>query len=212
MGADVSYTRAMRLALAITFAGSVAVAAPPKQCDVSVQLDDPKDLAVVGKVTSIKRVTNTAVAHWAIKVADKSFDLYADKVPFKVGSTIDVHILRAGTFQVLYDAIIKDGAGTTLLVSSASGSTALADGWAVTMGAVVTSNQDPNQKERSVDQTMALDFARGKTRVTVKPYTCAEIKDGDATWLVSGVGHTWLGLRPPEGVDYQMFSIVRRTD
>lgn len=207
----------MRLALAITFAGSVAVAAPPKHCDVSVRLDDQaqtgpvRELAVTGKVKAIKRVTNTAIEHWLITVADKSFELYADTVPFKVGTTIDVHIVRAATFQILYDAIIKDGAGGTLLVSSASGSTELADGWTVTMGAVMKSYQDPNQKERSVDRTMALELERGTTRFTVNPDACAEIKDHDTTWLVSGFGHTWVGLRPPEGVDYKMFSFVRRT-
>jgi hypothetical protein len=77
------------------------------------------------------------------------------------------------------------------------------------MGKVVESRQDPNQKQQSVNRTHALDFARGKTKTTAAPNKCTLVKDGTDTFIVSGLGNTWLGLRPPEGVDYQSFSMIR---
>ena len=53
------------------------------------------------------------------------------------------------------------------------------------------------------------DFARGKTTVTVPPNKCTLVKDGADSFIISGSGTTWLGLRPPEGVDYQTFSMLR---
>ena len=72
------------------------------------------------------------------------------------------------------------------------------------------SEQNPNTQQQSVQRTHALDFARGKAKVTVAPDRCALIQDGADRYLVSGSGHSWLGQRPPEGVDYQVFSMLRR--
>jgi hypothetical protein len=51
-------------------------------------------------------------------------------------------------------------------------------------------------------------FARGKTTVTVAPHACVVVKDGAARYLVSGFASSWLGIRPPEGIDYQTFAMV----
>jgi hypothetical protein len=205
-----------QLALAAVL-GSVASAAPPKHCDAAVRL--PRDsiekaIAASGTVTSITHVSGE-FAHYAIVVTDQAkhehaFDLYIDTVPFKIKSTIDVTIHQGGGWHVLYDGLIKDGAGKTLIVASGSGALDLADGWTVKQGAVTESRQDPNQKAQSIERTTALDFERGKTKASVKPNACVEVKDGDATYLISGVGHSWQGVRPPEGIDYQMFSLVKR--
>ena len=68
--------------------------------------------------------------------------------------------------------------------------------------------QNPNAKQQSINRTHALDFERGKTKVTVEPNRCTLVKDGTARYLVSGFGNSWLGQRPPEGVDYQTFSMI----
>ncbi|MFT3700003.1 MAG: hypothetical protein QM831_43060 [Kofleriaceae bacterium] len=199
----------MRLVLALTFASSLTAAAPPKNCAVSFRLPDAqKEVVVRGPVKSIQHITKD-LPHWLVTVEDKAFDVYADALPFKEKQTIDVRIVRGPAFQILFDGIIKDASGHTQMISSDSGSLDLADGWTVKMGAVFESRQDPNQKQQSVDRTMGLDFTRGTTKFSVKPGVCAEVKDGDVTWLVTGAGHSWLGVRPPEGVDYQMFALTR---
>ena len=55
----------------------------------------------------------------------------------------------------------------------------------------------------------ALVFKRGKTTATVRPNKCAAIKDGADSFIASGFGNTWLGIRPPEGIDYQTFAMIR---
>jgi hypothetical protein len=60
-----------------------------------------------------------------------------------------------------------------------------------------------------VQRTHALDFARGKARATVSPNQCALVQEGSTRYVVSGSGHSWLGERPPEGVDYQTFAMLR---
>jgi hypothetical protein len=36
------------------------------------------------------------------------------------------------------------------------------------------------------------------------------IEDGGERYAVYGAGHSWLGQRPPGGVDYQQFVMIRR--
>jgi len=55
----------------------------------------------------------------------------------------------------------------------------------------------------------ALDFARGNTKATIEPDRCTLLQDGASRYIVSGSGSSWIGLRPPEGVDYQTFSMIR---
>lgn len=214
---SVGYPYEMRQALLAVALSSVANASPPAHCEASVRLPDnsvEKAITAKGVVKSVTHRSGT-FPHYAIVFTDDAqkdhaFDLYITTVPFKVKATIDVTLRRGAAFQIIYDALIKDGAGKTLIVASDSGAVDLADGWSVKQGVVIESHQDPNQKQQSVDRTTALDFERGKTKATVKPRACVEVKDGDDTYLISGFGHSWLGVRPPEGVDYQMFSIIRQ--
>lgn len=205
----------IRLALTVALLANVARAAPPKACDASVDVIDLKETAhVVGAVKSITAVKDP-VPHFAIVVADTkdfAFDLYiaSAQIPFKVGDKLDATFRRGGGWHQVYDALIKNAAGKTLLVASGSGADDLADGWSVKTGKVVESRQDPNQKKQSINRTHALDFARGTTKLSVSPNTCAVVKDNGETYLVAGSGNSWLGVRPPEGIDYQTFSIVRQ--
>jgi hypothetical protein len=188
----------------------------PKECGAYVHLADGKASAIqaAGKVKAI--TARKEPSHFEIVVADakgdQSFTLSVvpGPLPFKVGDPIDVSVRRGGGWHRVYDALIKDGSGKILIVASGSGADDWADGWSVTAGKVVQSEQSPNTKQQSVQRTHVLDFARGKAKATVAPDRCALIQDGADRYLVSGSGHSWLGLRPPEGVDYQVFSMLRR--
>ena len=171
-------------------------------------------LHVVGKVTAM--VPQKEPTWVTVTVADpkgaQTFELSITppQFPFKVGDTIDASVRRAGGRQRLHDALIKDGAGKVLLIISGSGAVDWADGWKVTAGKVVESEQNPNTKQQSVRRTHALDLARGKTQRSVPPEECTVIEDGGERYAVYGAGHSWLGQRPPEGVDYQQFVMIRR--
>ena len=142
---------------------------------------------------------------------DQTFGLYIApaSVPFKVGDKLDVSLRRGGGWHQVYDGLIKDSAGKVVLITSGSGADDWADGWKVATGKVVETRQNPNSKEKSENRTHALDFTRGKTKVTVQPHKCAIVQDGADRYIVSGFGNSWLGQRPPEGVDYQTFAMIR---
>jgi hypothetical protein len=206
------------LATAAVIASSPARAAPavPAECGAYVTLPDHKASALraTGKVKSI--AARKRPDRFEIVVADAGGDqtftlsITPARLPFKLGDRIDVSVRRGGGWHRVYDALIKDAGGKVLIVASGSGADDWADGWKVTTGKVVESAQSPNTKRQSVRRTHALDFARGKATVTVSPGRCALAQDGAERYLVSGSGHSWLGQRPPEGVDYQSFSMLRR--
>jgi hypothetical protein len=208
---------AVATALTALTAPSAARAAPaiPKECGAYVQLD--AGLQALHATGKVKSITATKVPGLrAIVVADAGGDqtfrlsITPAPLPFKVGDPIDVTVRRGGGWHVIYDALIKDARGKILLVASPSGADDWADGWKVTTGKVVQSDPRSNSNPPSVKRTHALDFARGQARVTVLPDRCAEIQEGADRYLVSGSGHSWLGERPPEGVDYQTFAMLRR--
>ncbi|HWO19149.1 MAG TPA: hypothetical protein VNO30_10240 [Kofleriaceae bacterium] len=188
----------------------------PKECGAYVHLADAKvsTLQATGKVKSI--TARQEPRRFEIVVADAKGDqsfalsIVPEPLPFKVGDALDVSVRRGGGWHRVYDALIKDGSGKILIVASGSGADDWADGWKVTTGKVVQSEQNPNTKQQSLRRTHALDFARGKANATVAPDRCALLQDGADRYLVSGSGHSWLGERPPEGVDYQTFSMLRR--
>jgi hypothetical protein len=198
----------------------VAAAAPkptPKQCGVSItpSAATTKTTTFAGTVKSITASSKDVPGQYAIVVndgtTDQPFKLYIMPAPppFKVGDKIDVSLRRGGGWHQVYDGVIKDAAGKILLITSGSGADDWADGWKVVTGKVVESTQNPNSKEKSENRTHALDFTRGKTKVTVLPNKCALLQDGTDRYIVAGSGNSWIGLRPPEGVDYQTFSMMR---
>lgn len=202
------------LLLATTIA---AAAPPPKQCGASAASakGDPSPTQITGTVKSI--TASKDIAGWFDIVVttasgDRTFRLYITpgKPPFAVGTKIDVNLRRGGGWHQVYDAVIKDAAGKILVIISGSGADDWADGWKVTTGKVVSTDPpSPGPTAPSVNRTHALDFARGKTTASVLPDKCTLVKDGTDSFIVSGSGTTWLGLRPPEGVDYQTFSMIR---
>lgn len=209
----------MRVSLAVVVL-AMAVSAPAhaevrKVCGALAALPGKATaIHVVGKVTAM--VPQKEPTWVTVTVADpkgaQTFELSITppQFPFKVGDTIDASVRRAGGRQRLHDALIKDGVGKVLLIISGSGAVDWADGWKVTAGKVVESEQNPNTKPQSVRRTHALDFARGKTQRSVPPEECTVIEDGVERYAVYGAGHSWLGLRPPGGVDYQQFVMIRR--
>lgn len=203
-------------AVLVVVASSPVHAAPPvpKTCGAYANLPGKAtSIHAVGKVTSIvPRKGSTLVAVVvAAPGGDQTFELSITppRLPFKVGDTIDASVRRGGGWHRVHDALIKDPAGKVLIVISGSGASDWADGWKVTTGKVVQSEQSPNTKQQSVRRTHALDFARGKTARSVSPDRCTLLEEGADRYAVSGSGHSWLGQRPPEGVDYQQFAMIR---
>jgi hypothetical protein len=130
-------------------------------------------------------------------------------VPFKVGDSISVKLRRGGGWHALYDCRIEDPHGKVLLYTSGSGNDDWADGWTVATGKVVRSEHDANATVKSERQTHALELARGTTRVGVAPEKCVVVRDGADRYLVAGSAISWVGLRPPDSVDYRSFSLIR---
>jgi hypothetical protein len=185
----------------------------PKQCDVWVSVEGAtlEPVTFAGTVRSIK-VTKDSGSDVVVDDGTKPQTFTVSTtvaLPFKVGDQIDVSLRRGGGWHQVYDALIKDHSGKPILIVSGSGADDWADGWTVATGKVVESSQNPNSTEESVNRTHALDFARGKTKTTVLPNKCVAVQDGADRYAVSGSGHSWVGLRPPEGVDYQTFSMIR---
>jgi hypothetical protein len=210
------------LAVIAVVASSSAHAAPSISDDdvcggamVALPAGKVAKLHAIGTVKSI--VPQKQAPTWyTIVVAgakgDQTFDVSVLPVqlPFKVGEKIDVSVRRVGSSHRVHDGLIKDAAGKILLVASGSGASDWAGGWKVTTGKVVRSEQNPNTKKQSLQRTHELDFARGNTQVTVAPDECTKIEDGTEHYRVVGSGHSWLGQRPPGGVDSQTFSMVRK--
>lgn len=173
---------------------------------------DPSPTQITGTVKAIKADKDPGRFEVVVDTGkgDRSFNLYVSppQAPFAVGAKIDANLRRGGGWHQVYDALIKID-GKIVLITSGSGAYDWADGWTVTTGKVITSEQNPNFKGKSENRTHALDFARGKTKSTVLPNKCVVIKDGADTYIVSGFGNSWIGARPPEGVDYQTFSMMR---
>jgi hypothetical protein len=210
-----------RLWLAIAAAvcaPSFARAAPavPSVCGTMVYLTAAKATAlhVVGKVKSI--TPDMEPTFYKIVVADRSGDQAfmlsvspVQAMPLKVGDQIDASVRKNRGRHRFFDGLIKDADGKVLIVASESGADDWAGGWKVTTGKVVQSEQAPNTKQQSVRRTHELDFSRGNTKVTISPDGCTLVKEGANQFLVSGSGSSWVGLRPPDGIDRQRFMMVR---
>jgi hypothetical protein len=204
------------IAVLAAIAPSPAHAAPkvPRACGGYANLPGKdRALQAAGKVASItpRKGSELVSVVVADPGGDRTFELALSgvKLPFKVGDTIEASVRRGGGWHRVHDVQIKDATGKILIVISASGASDWADGWTVTTGKIVQSEQRSNTPQQSVRRTHALDFARGKTQRSTAPDKCTLLEDGADRYLVSGSGHSWLGERPPEGVDYQQFVMIR---
>jgi len=204
--------------VAAVCASSVAGAAPsvPGLCGTMVYLTDAKatELHAVGKVKSI--TPDLEPTFYKIVVADgkvdRAFMLSVDPVqamPLEVGDQIEVKVRKNRAPHRFFDGQIRGADGKVLIVASESGADDWADGWKVATGKIVQSEQEPKMKQPSVRRTHELDFARGGTRVTVSPTGCTLVKEGADQYLVAGSGQSWIGQRPPDGVDHRRFMMVR---
>lgn len=170
--------------------------------------------AFAGKITSI--VADKSDAHRrTVTIAQKQpllMTLWSelDKLPLHTGDAVTgEYDCSGGGFHLVCDAIFRDAAGKATLIISGSGRDTLADGWTTSVGKVVKSEQDVNQKQKSVRREHALDFKKDSLAVTTPPGACARVLDGKIGWLASGGGISWIGVRPPEGIDYSSYSLVR---
>lgn len=107
------------------------------------------------------------------------------------------------------DARLDDATGNPIAIMVAFGSDSLSGGWASKACAVLSKRQDPNQKKKSVQRTHELVLAKGKLSVPARATACTRVKDGKASWLVTGEAVTWDGVRPPEGVDTKQYALIR---
>lgn len=196
----------------------------PVECGARVELA-PKTklagdkLAFSGRVTALKalKAPTPASGRYEVSVADATsthrfiLTVVPDKVPFALKDTIDVVIVQAGGFHPTFDAVIENAKGEPLVVV---GSGAIPDplgpGWTIRNGAIASQRQDPNQQMKSIRRIHAVDFTRGKTTTSVPPDRCVELVDGAARFLVAASAITWDGVRPPEGIDYQSYALIRR--
>ncbi|MBP6630538.1 MAG: hypothetical protein KBG28_00310 [Kofleriaceae bacterium] len=209
---------AVLVVLVLAAAGASAAGAAPRRprvCGAAVAIVGTGDkLAVRAVVQRIVR-SRREPARFEITLGDgaatHTFGLYLTpaRLPFRVGDTLDVKLRRGGGWHKVYDAVIADAAGTPLIIASGSGGDDWADGWAVRPGPIEQRDPNPNSSQRSIRRSHGLVFTRGTTSVTVRGERCAVAKDGDRRYLVSGGAVSWDGLRPPEGVDYQTFSMIR---
>lgn len=195
----------------------------PAECGASIQLKTKVTgkVAFAGRVTALKALKSPArlgSGRYEVTVATGAkthqftLAVVPDKVPFAVKDTIDVVIAEAGGFHPVYDGVIKNAKGEPLVVVVASGAIPdpLGPGWTVKTGAITEQRQDPNQQQKSIRRIHAVDITHGKTTTTIPPDRCAELVDGGTRFLVSASAITWEGVRPPEGIDYQSYAMIRR--
>lgn len=139
------------------------------------------------------------------------FELACGKTapPFAVGDSISVVIdCSHGGWHRVCDGIVKDAAGVTLLILSSSGDAALAPGWTFKDGKQTDARRSTNVQETSIQHSYGLLATHeGKSVDTGAGWAALSASDGK--WMVHGTSTRWEGVRPPEGVDYTTFAIVR---
>lgn len=202
----------MKLAMcavsALLAGGSAARADPLSSCAVSLETKGDKG-TTTGKVTALEGTPEQRDVHLDDGKTGLDFTLRAHVTPFTVGDTITVSY-TCGGWGHYCDARIDDAKGEPLILSMGQGGDALAAGWTSAHGKVLEARQNPNSKNKSIERTYALVLSKGKVSATVTPGACVTIKDGQTTWFAGGSAHAWEGERPPEGVDYQMYALIRK--
>lgn len=200
----------MRLAVLVLLlaTGAAATAAPtPPKCSAAVVIDKVATGDVTGKIAALAPVALGT----QVTVDKLAFRYVSDlPLPFKLGDTIRITYRCGGPPPGLYcDAMIADAGGRVLAIAAQNGTDDFSDGWTAKPGKVVEARQNPNESRHAVERTHALVLTRGKTSATVTGSACTAIEDGATTWYATGAAHSWDGVRPPDGIDYRVYSLVR---
>lgn len=179
----------------------------PARCAVAFLLKTQGGADVTGKVSKLAASGRTT----DVTVDKLSFQLASDlPVPFKQGDTIAVHYACGGPGPGVYcDARIEDKAGKVLLVAAMNNTDTLSDGWTSRPGKVLRSDQNPNERRRSLKRTQEVTVSKGSASVSVAPAACEQVTEGGVTWLVSGGAESWDGARPPDAIDTKWYSLWR---
>ncbi len=199
---------AITTAITLLAASSGARADTPSRCAVSVETKADRG-RTTGKVTTLDGKPDQRDVHVDDGKAGLDFTLRAQLTPFAVGDTITV-TYACGGWGHYCDARIDDAKGEPLILAMGLGGDALAAGWTSARGKVLEERQNPNTENKSIERTYALVLTKGKVSATVTPGACVTIKDGATTWFAGGSAHAWEGERPPEGVDSQMYGLIRK--
>jgi hypothetical protein len=130
-------------------------------------------------------------------------------LPFTPGDRISVEIdCRKGGWHRVCDAVVRNERREVVMIVAASGDRRLAEGWTIEQGPVAVSEIQASE-ERSVRHTHALVLSREGRSLTIAPNEWHRFELRGERWLVQGQAVAWEGQRPPEGVDFRAFSMVR---
>ena len=189
-----------------------AFAAPkkaPARCQVAVQLRQPGDGTIAGTITKVTTKDTTVTLQVDDGKHATDVAMYSDiPLPLAKGDAIKLSYWCGG-FGNHCDARIDDARGEPIVIAAMFGNDKLSAGWTSKVGAIRQAEQDVNQPKKSIRRVHALELTHGKTAVTVTGATCTTITDGGTTWLAQGSAVSWDGIRPPEGIDYRSYSLVR---
>lgn len=213
--------RATVLGLILVAVPSVVAAKPPKECAVGVSLTK-RDAhgTLTGKLTRFERRAGEPQFIEATLddgTTSIEFTLYATaglraaSAPFARlarGATVTMAYQCGGGRQLVCDARIEDARGRVVVIASGSGGDALSAGWTSKVGKILASRPpNPAANAPSVQRTHELELAHDRVVAHVSE-RCARVVDGKHTYLATGSAVSWLGLRPPEGVDSSSYSLV----
>jgi hypothetical protein len=214
----------MRLVSLLLFASSsLATAAPsvPSQCGLSVTPASREGKGTrTGTLTKFeRRKDDTSFVDATLDDGKGTLDLTFYLSPELVaaapplaalakGTTLTITYSCAADFHRMCDARIDDAKGRTLVMASGTGADGIAPGWTSKVGKVLTSEQNTNTSEKSLRREHELELRHGKTIARVHEGTCVQVVDGGSTYLASGSAVSWVGQRPPEGVDWSAYSLV----
>jgi hypothetical protein len=217
--------RASLVAVLFASASSLADAKVPKVCAISVTMKScDAHGTMIGMLTRFdKRDAQPELIDATLddgKGTAVEFTLYVAPelrgaapalAALKQGATVTMAYQCGGGWHRVCDARIEDAHGQVLVIASGTGGDALSGGWTATVGKIVSSQQNPNTTTQSVQRSHEVELAHGKALARVREGTCAQVADGKQTYLASGSAVTWLGQRPPEGVDWSSYSLVLQT-
>lgn len=203
----------MRFVLAGALVVAMTTPAAAKPSCTAVFATKGSEGSVQGTVASIKKAKD-GPSEVRIDGATESLDFkfgVAGRFPFAVGDVITVSY-SCGGWGNHCDARIDDANGDPLVIYGGFGADKLAAGWTFSPGKVISQRQDPNQSARSIEKQHGLSMTKAgsKKAWSLTGSRCTTVKDGKTTWYATGGARTWEGVRPPEGVDYQWYTLVRK--